>query len=240
MKVVIVYSNSRKGSTYNCVQVVKETMGAYGNVIFQDVYLDKELPKFCNGCFNCINNGETKCPHFEYTEPIVNSLINADAIVLASPVYALDVSGQMKSFLDHLCFMWMSHRPNKDMFSKIGFVISTSAGSGTRRTNKTMKTALDFMGIKRTYCYGSAVAACSWERVKEDKKIKIRNKLVKKTNNFYKAINNRKKLPSRIFTKLLFSMMKGMTKGFEDGHIDKEYWRKMGWYDNVKPYKFMK
>lgn len=35
-------------------------------------------------------------------------------------------------------------------------------------------------------------------------------------------------------------MMKGMTKGFEDGHIDKEYWRKMGWYDNVKPYKFMK
>lgn len=35
--------------------------------------------------------------------------------------------------------------------------------------------------------------------------------------------------------KVVFVGMKKMISGYEDGNIDKEYWRSMGWLNNVKP-----
>ncbi len=87
----------------------------------------------------------------------------------------------MKTFIDHLCFMWIPHRPNTEMFSKIGFVISTAAGGGMKRANKTMKNALGFMGVKRVYGFGTTVAASKWEDVKEERKKQNREKIKKKS-----------------------------------------------------------
>lgn len=235
MKVVIIYGNGRKGSTYNCVQIIKRTMEQCGDIMFDEIWLPKDLPEPCCGCFNCILKGEQFCSHSNYVSSIVNSIIEADGIIMASPVYGLDVSGAMKTLIDHLCFMWMPHRPNKEMFSKVGFVVSTAAGGGMKRTNKTMKLALNYMGLKRIYAFGSAVAACRWEDIKENKKLIIEKKLTKKSEKYYKSLVNRKKLKTRLFTKAIFVAMKKMISGYEDGNIDKEYWRSMGWLNNVKP-----
>lgn len=69
--------------------------------------------------------------------------------------------------------MWMSHRPKKEMFSKVGMVISTTAGTGTISTIKTMKKALKFMGVKRIFSYGVAVSASNWQEVNSNKNRKI-------------------------------------------------------------------
>lgn len=235
MKIAIIYSNNRRGSTYNCVEIVKKAMMQYRDVTFEEIWLPKDLPEFCSGCFNCINKGEEYCPHSKYVSPIVKSIVEADGIIMSSPVYGLDVSGAIKTFIDHLCFMWIPHRPHSEMFSKVGLVISTAAGGGTRRTNKTMKLALDNMGAKRTYTFGSAVAASRWEEVKEKKKLKIEKKLTKQANKFYKSIVNRKNLRSRLYTKGFFLMIKGLVSGYEDGNVDKEYWRSKGWLDKSSP-----
>ncbi|MFA9397694.1 MAG: flavodoxin family protein [Clostridiaceae bacterium] len=236
INIVVIYGNERKGSTYNCVNIIKNNIKSYGDISFEEIHLTKDLPNNCIGCFNCINKGEKYCPHNETVSSILNSILEADGVILASPVYGLDVSGAMKNLIDHLCFMWMPHRPKKEIFSKIGFVVSTSAGAGTKRTNKTMKTALNYMGFNRTYSFGIPVAASSWDDVKEKKKIKIEKILRKKSRKYYNSLLSRDRLGNRLFTKVLFSMMKGMTKGFPDGHIDKEYWRSMGWYGKAKPY----
>ncbi len=229
MKIVIVYGNNRKGSTYNCVQILKNTMEELGNVKFKEIFLPKDLPEFCTGCFNCINKGEEFCPHRNYTSLIVESILDADGIIMASPVYGLEVSGGMKTFIDHLCFMWIPHRPNTEMFSKIGFVISTAAGGGMKRANKTMKNALGFMGVKRVYGFGTTVAASKWEDVKEERKNKIEKRLRRKAKKYYRAIINREKLRDKLTTKMFFIMMKPIISGYEDGNIDKEYWRSKGW-----------
>ncbi|WP_026476508.1 flavodoxin family protein [Alkaliphilus transvaalensis] len=236
MKVAIVYGNNRKGSTYHCVEVVKNSLLEYGEVSFQEIFLPKDLSELCLGCFNCIIRGETLCPHSKQVSPIITSLIEADGIIMASPVYGLDVSGAMKTLIDHLCFMWIPHRPHPEMFSKVGFVISTAAGTGTSRTNKTMKKALDYMGVKKTYQFGVSVAASSWEDINKDKKRKIEKKLIKKARKFYHTTQNRNNLRSRLFTKLMFTMIKRMIKNYEDTNVDKQYWSNHGWLEKTKPY----
>lgn len=236
MRVVVVYGNERKGSTYNCVKILKETMKNCGDVEFVEFFLPKDLPYFCKGCFNCFLKGEEHCPHYESVKPIVEQIVNSDAIILASPVYGLNVSGAMKTFIDHLCYMWMPHRPKEEMFSKIGMVISTTAGMGTKTTNKTMARALKYMGIKRIFSYGTSVAATKWEDVKPNKKVKIEKELNKKGIKLYKTIKNRRNVHNRLFTRILFFMMKGMIKSYEDGNYDKEYWRSKGWLNEKKPF----
>ena len=229
MNIVIVYGNGRKESTYNCVHIVKRTLKELGDFEFQEIWLPKDLPVHCCGCSNCMNIGEEYCPHRDYVSSIVSKVLDSDGIILASPVYGLNVSGSMKTFIDHLCFMWIPHRPNVEMFSKIGLVMSTAAGGGTRKTNKAMKLALDYMGLKRTYTFGTAVAASRWENVNERKKLRIKKKVIKKSKKYYEAILNRKKLRRRPFTNMFFLIMKKVISKYEDGNIDKEYWKKEGW-----------
>lgn len=134
MKVAVVYGTMHKGSTYNIVNKIIEEMKIQTEVNVTSFSLPKDMPYFCNSCFNCLLKGEDKCPHFTTMQPIVKVLDEVDLIILASPVYVLDVSGQMKAFLDHLAYRWMPHRPEKKMFNKIGLVVSTAAGAGIRPT----------------------------------------------------------------------------------------------------------
>ena len=78
--------------------------------------------------------------------PLVRAVLDADLIVLTSPVYGLDVTGQMKAFIDHLCFMWISHRPNPQMFSTIGLTVVTTAGAGLKHATKNVEELLDLLG----------------------------------------------------------------------------------------------
>lgn len=236
LKITAIYGNTRKGSTYNSVQLLKEKLNEHGEIEYTEIFLPADLPEFCRGCFNCILKGEEFCPESEQVQNIVTEMLSADAIILASPVYALDVSGPMKNLLDHLCYMWMPHRPRNQFFTKTGFVLSTAAGSGTRRTNKTMKLSLDYLGFKRIYAYGVNVAAADWSGVSAKKKDKIEVDLTKKAAKFYKATLNRKKLRYRLKTRAIFFVMKRLVKIYESPNLDRTYWDKQGWFDGDSPF----
>ena len=236
MKITIIYGNQRKGSTYHCVKIIKDTFLVYEDVTFTEFFLPRDMPHFCLGCFNCFFTGELNCPHYEHVLSIVDALLNSDAIILSSPTYGFNVTGSMKALIDHLCYMWMSHRPNEKMFSKVAMLVSTTAGLGTGSTLKTMKNTVNFMGIKRIYSYGVAVAAASWQEVKPDKKSKIEQALTKKTKKFYQAVKKRDKLSYRLHTKIFFFIMKRLISTYNDENLDKRHWRKMGWLEKVKPF----
>lgn len=237
LKITAIYGNTRKGSTYNSVQLLKEKLNEYGEIDYIDIYLPVDLSNFCRGCFNCILKGEETCPDSQQVQKIASEMLSADAIILASPVYALDVSGPIKNLLDHLCYMWMPHRPRNQFFSKTGFVLSTAAGSGTRRTNKTLKLSLDYLGFKRIYSYGVNVAASDWSGVTANKKDKIAADLTKMAARFYKATLNRQKLRYRLKTRAIFFVMKRLVKIYESPNLDRTYWEKQGWFAGNSPFK---
>ncbi len=80
--------------------------------------------EYCTGCAFCIEKGG--CWIDDDHWKIVEELLAADGIILASPVYFLHVTGQMKTFIDRsLAF---GHKPRPTW--KPGLAISVSAGMG--------------------------------------------------------------------------------------------------------------
>ena len=239
MKITIIYGNQRKESTYHCVKFVKEKLTQLGQVHFSEFFLPRDLPHFCLGCFNCFLKGEEHCPHFEKVYPIVTEIINSDGIILASPVYGFNITGAMKSLVDHLCYLWMPHRPNEKMFQKIAMIISTTAGGGTGNTIKGMKIPLNFMGFKRIHSFGIAVAAASWQNVDFRKKEKIEKVLNRKTVLFYKHLKDRNDLSHRLYTRINFFIMKKVILKYYDDNLDKAYWKEKGWFTKNSPFKYL-
>jgi len=229
MRVCIVHGSPRKGNTYRATLVFQEQLRQYGAVDFAEFHLPKDMPHFCLGCHGCFEKGEKHCPHAPNVQPIVKAMLDADGIILTSPVYVLAESGCMKAFLDHLGYMYIAHRPMEEMFSKVAMVISTAAGTGTRHSMGAMARSLNHWGVKRIYRYGLNVFAPSWDDMKPAKQRRIRRTLDSKAKRFYHAMAQRAELRPRVFTRAMFTMMRKMMFQYPDGHIDKEYWRQKGW-----------
>jgi len=232
MKVTIINGNTRHGSTWNCKELFKQELSKYGEVEAKEFSLPKDMPHLCNGCFSCFYNGEHTCPHSSAVTPIIDAMLDADVIVLTSPVYAMDVTGQMKALLDHLCFMWFSHRPNPRMFNKVALTISTTAGAGLSHTTKTMKNSLNFWGVKRVYTYQKKASAMKWEDVSEKKMAEIKKEMASMARKINKSVTNIDKVSESLFRKILFHMMKGMHSKNTWNPYDRKHWENQGWIEN--------
>ncbi|HEX2938424.1 MAG TPA: flavodoxin family protein [Ruminiclostridium sp.] len=236
MKTVVIYGTMHKGSTYHCTQLLLERLSAEQDMPVKEFFLPRDMPHFCNSCFSCFNNGESTCPHYESMRPIVAALDEADLIILSSPCYVLDVSGQMKAFLDHLGYRWMPHRPNASMFRKVGIVISTAAGSGTSATNKTMKRSLTFWGVKRIFSFGANVRASKWEEIKPELQQKIKNRIQNLSSKVLNTSRKIEKLRPRLFTVIIFNLMKSTMKEEHWNKTDCRHWKSSGWLDGKRPW----
>ena len=236
MKITVINGNARKGSTWHCKDHIVQAIAAHTAVELTEFQLPKDMPHFCTGCFNCIYQGEHKCPHSSEVSPIVAALVEADLIILTSPVYAMDVSGQMKALLDHLCFMWLSHRPNPAMFQKIGLTISTTAGAGLGHATKTMRNSLRFWGVKRVFSYKNAVAAMKWSEVDPKKQIRIKHDTDALAKRIVQAIQNVHTVRKPFFRSFMFFLMKGMMAKNTWNPQDRGHWESHGWLNGVKPF----
>lgn len=236
MKVVVVNGNMRKGSTWHCKEMIIKEIMKHEPVVVIEYSLPKDMPHYCLGCFTCFTNGEGNCPHSEFIKPIVDSIISADVIVLTSPVYGMDVSGQMKAFLDHLCYMWMSHRPDPNMFDKVGLTISTTAGAGLVHTTKTLKNSLKFWGVKKVFSIKAPVSAMRWEDVSEDRKAKINKQSVKIAAKIIKSVRDIDSVHNPLFRTIFFNMMKRMQRNNDWNTTDREHWEKNGWINGTSPF----
>ncbi len=232
MKVVTIYGNMRHGSTYHAAQLVLEALSRRGPLDNREFFLPRDMDHFCNSCFTCFFKGEEKCPHAADVAPIASALLEADLILLASPVYAMDVSGQMKALLDHLCYMWMSHRPDPRMFNKVGLSVVTTAGAGKGHAAKTLNNTLRFWGVKRQFSLKTAVTAAKWDDVKPEKQEKMRRKADALARRIIKAISNIKRLPPPFIRSVMFAAMKGMMKKNDWNLVDKAHWQKQGWIES--------
>ena len=229
MKVIVINGNARHGSTWHCMDLLLQALSRYGEVERTEFFLPKAMPNFCNGCFSCIYNGEHTCPHAESVQPIVQAMLSADVVILTSPVYAMDISGQMKALLDHLCYMWMSHRPNPAMFNKIGVTLVTTAGAGLKHTVKTLRNSLQFWGVKRIYSYSNPVAAMKWSEVKPEKQQRISRDLAAMAERIAKAVSGADKLRVPLFRSFFLWMMRGMMRKNTWNLRDRKHWEDQGW-----------
>ena len=139
MKVVAIMGSPKgKGSGYTVVKKIEDRMKELGSVDFEYLFLKDANLKPCIGCFNCVTRGEDKCPLKDDRAAIEKKLLEADGIILSSPVYVLNVSGPMKNLIDR--FAYTNHRPRFHR-QKVLTVVN-SGGSGLKNALSAIKLAL--------------------------------------------------------------------------------------------------
>lgn len=143
MKYVIINGSPRRKNTWKMVEQAKKNL----NGEFEEIHLMKEKIPLCNGCFKCIMEGEDRCPHGDNVKPIVDALRAADGIIIACPVYAVNVTALLKNFLDHTAYFY--HRP--EFFTKKALVVVSTAGSGQKDVAKYIDETLRHWGVNKVY-----------------------------------------------------------------------------------------
>ena len=235
MKIVAVHGSPRKGNTYRATELFKEEMRKQGEIEYMDFFLPKDLPEFCCGCMTCFLMGEEKCPHRKYTLPIIAHMVSADALIFTTPVFALSLSGCMKSFLDHFAYVFIVHRPRSEMFKKKAFIIASTVGAGAKAAIKTISTSLKYWGVNRVYTYSFATFGDEWNNMKADKKEKFETQIKKKAVRFYKEVASDIRHSPDILIRIMYLISKYIIKKYaDDSSLDKNYWIEKGWYEGKK------
>lgn len=236
MKIVLIHGQNHRGSTCMIAQEladkVKEKTQKESEI--KEYFLPDAFDEPCRGCYTCFMNDLTKCPHYTKLEPLATALIDADLIVLESPVYVYHATGQMMSFLDHFGTWWVIHRPIADMTKKQAVVISTAAGGGMKSTVKDMADSLEMWGIAKVYKYGVGVQALTPKEIPE----RILKKIHKKTDKLSAAVcKNAGKRKMNRRAKKWFYLMRLAHKHFQPMEPDYSYWENKGWHKKMRPWK---
>ncbi len=108
MKLLGICGSPRTGNTEWMMQRIMEDAAGLG-VEVDIVLLRKLRIRQCDGCGTCQADGMERqglCRIRDDMQLIYPKLIQADALVLGTPVYFDMLSGQLKTFMDRTCALW--------------------------------------------------------------------------------------------------------------------------------------
>jgi len=233
VEITIIHGQAHRGSTYHITELIRDSLVKDAGTV-HEYYMPGDAPAFCVGCFGCIMKGEEKCPEQAKVQRIVTSMLASEIIIIDSPNYCFEMTGQLKTLMDHLAYMWMPHRPRKEMFSKIGIVISTAAGGGAGSVTKSLARQMFWWGVPRIHRVHFAVNASRWDEVPEQIRLKIIRKVEAVSGKINRQIN--KKKPD-IRHLILFNIIRMMQQKNNWNTADRDYWGNNGWLGKARPWR---
>lgn len=234
VKIVLIHGQGHKGVTYTMAHSVLKYLEKEGTEV-REFFLPKDGPGFCVGCNSCFLKGEDTCPGADKVQPIMQSIEWADVVMLASPNYGMNMSGAMKSLLDHFCYRWVTHRPHAGMFQKVGVTLSSSAGAPPNGTVKSLAKQLKWMCVPTVYTFPFVSNAMGITDFSTEKRNKMEKEAMKIANKVINAVK-RKKVGLR--TKLQFLLFRGMQTGEASAWnpTDQNWWIEQGWTGDKRPW----
>lgn len=112
-KIMIIDGGPRKNmNTAQMLQKIAEGAKSCGDDVEVKLVRLYELDyKGCMSCMACKIKGKASnvCKFKDPLTPILEEIAQADGLVLGSPIYFGDVTGQMRTFLERLAFPWLSY-----------------------------------------------------------------------------------------------------------------------------------
>ena len=93
--------------------------------------------KGCMSCMACKVKGRASnvCKFKDALTPILEEIDQADGLVMGSPIYFGDVTGQMRTFLERLAFPWLSYNDYSMTAPKKMPVVLMETMNGTPERN---------------------------------------------------------------------------------------------------------
>jgi multimeric flavodoxin WrbA len=140
MKIILINGSPRKtGTTGKILANMNTILSSYNEVETELVHISDLDFKYCVGCSNCYKTGD--CFLKDDAEELSQKLSNADGVIIGTPIYASNVSGQLKAFIDRGHFV-----VEQLLHGKQAIPVVTFENAGGAETMKILRTLLLFSG----------------------------------------------------------------------------------------------
>ena len=138
-KIIVIDGGPRK--TMNTAQMLQRFVEGAKSVSEQIEVMTVRLYeldyKGCMSCMACKVKGRASnvCKLKDALTPILEEIAQADGLVMGSPIYFGDVTGQMRTFLERLAFPWLSYNDYSMTAPKKMPVVLMETMNGTPERN---------------------------------------------------------------------------------------------------------
>ena len=168
MKVLAINGSARKdGNTALLINTVFEELHKEG-IETEMVQLSGKVIEPCKACWAC--GGKKNCVHKkDLFQEIYEKMIQADGILLGSPVYMANVSANMQAFLERASVVADMNRSEDLLRHKVGAAVTAARRGGALNTLDAMN---HFFMLQNMFLVGSSYWPMAYGRmpgeVKED------------------------------------------------------------------------
>ena len=130
-KILILSASPRKSGNSDtlCDEFLKGAQEAGHEV--EKIFLKDKKINVCLGCGLCTNNDYSGCSQKDDMEEILDKMIAADVIVMATPVYFYTINAQLKTLIDRTCAKYTK------IINKEFYLIATAADENKSALDRT-------------------------------------------------------------------------------------------------------
>lgn len=139
MKNILILSSSpRRGGNSDtlCNEFLRGVIDAGHSV--EKIFIRDKTINYCTGCSTCSLHGKA-CPQRDDMPEILDKMVAADVIVMATPVYFYTMSAQMKTLIDRCCGRYT------EMTGKQFYFIVVAAENAQAKMERTIDTFQGFL-----------------------------------------------------------------------------------------------
>lgn len=224
MKILVILGSPRKGNTYRACEDLREQMQKDIPVTFEYLWLQDAHLLPCRGCLTCFTHGEEKCPNRDDAVAIGQKMQEADAFIFASPVYGMNVTGQMKVFIDR--FSYLFHRPR--FFDKKTFLLVTTGVLGAPYVLAYLEKVARIWGCEVVGKVG--LITPGWDSGKTV--AKNEKMIAQSARTLVKALRKTKRKSPGLWDILIFHGQRAAFLQLEQiSPADYQYWKSQGWFN---------
>ncbi|MDD2959119.1 MAG: flavodoxin family protein [Lachnospiraceae bacterium] len=137
MKVLAINGSARiDGNTAIIIGKVFEELNAAG-IETEMIQFAGNIIEPCKACWAC--GGQNNCVHKkDMFHEVYEKMLDADGIILGSPVYSANVSANMQAFLERAAVVGDMNRDGKTMKHKVGAAVAAVRRGGALQAVDTM------------------------------------------------------------------------------------------------------
>ncbi len=214
------------GNTSQMVAMLVEHLSQEGFEL-EEVFLSQHNIGYCTGCATCLEEGA--CWVRDDYKPVVRKVLEADAVILASPVFFFNVTAQMKTFLDRS--LGYGHRPQRDW--KPGLVVSVSAGYGETSVADYLSRVLRAFGAFPVGQF-TAIAVSPGEFIGREA---VEARAADLAQDLVRAVKEGRRYPATDQDLRYWQFMSNLIKENRDFMVaDVEHWQEMGLFKSFEAY----
>ena len=199
MKIIIINASFRKnGATARILSEFANQLNLHADTDVEIFHLSDLNIGFCHGCCSCYKTGQ--CFLEDDANMLVQAIVEADGLVIGTPNYVTNISGQLKTFFDRAHFVLPQLLKDKHT---IGVVTYENVMGGS--VFSVLKKMFVLSGAKTVDKIIAKIPLNSNPIESEKVKANIKNKAVKFHNSILRK--KAKSLPDRIMHFFAFNLV---------------------------------